>query len=172
MKTKTKATKLELKIEKLNTAYQKATPAQRRKMIAKDALAQINSGAIDPMRGVYVHLKGKVGWEAPLQPLLLNESKPLKCTCCAKGALFISCVRLSNRYHGDPSMIGSAGINDIVNWPTKNYNDIEAAFELWRGVGFDWTYRWSDKYPTSKLRLPAILKNIIRNKGTFKKNQV
>lgn len=193
MKTKTKATttkptKLELKIKKLNAAYKKASPAQRRVMIAKDALAQIERGKIRPESGTYVYLRNghTIGYDTPLQPALLKDS-PITCDCCAKGALFISCVRLSNRYNGNPSGIGSGGINSLVNWPAGNYEDIEAAFELWHGdAGYDtggystsysWVRKWEEKYPEGgheedRDRLVAILKNIIRNRGLFNKNKV
>lgn len=183
MKTKTKATKkpklskMELQIKKLNAAYQKATPAQRRVMIAKDALKQIETGQINPMSGTYINLwgDGHVEEGKPLQPVLLDEASAISCDCCAKGAMFISCVRLSNRYHGNPSGIDSDEINSLVNWPKQNYDEIEAAFEGFygdKGQYSDWIPKWEQKYPTDRERLPAILKNIIRNKGTFKKNEV
>jgi hypothetical protein len=156
--TKTK-TALNNRIKRLNEAYRKATPAKRRLMIAKDALKQIKAGQINPLSGTYVRLwtEGVIDEDTNLQPVLLKDNE-VTCDCCAKGALFTSCVRLSNRYKGDPTGIGSDGINELVGWPEENYHMIEEAFE---SSGGDW---WYDNYKDDTKRLEAILKNIIRNK--------
>jgi hypothetical protein len=161
-KQKTVTDRINNKIKKLNAAYRKASPVQRRRMIVKDALKQIEAGQIKPTSGTYIRVwpdKGKpvVDLDDPLQPVLLEQGA-VTCDCCAKGALFVSAVRLSNRFNGDPTGIGSGTINETVEWPEENYHEIESAFESDRG---DW---WFDTYPDDTKRLVAILKNILRNK--------
>jgi len=171
--TKTEPKKLTLRqlIKQNNAAYEKATPEQRRVMIAKDALQQIKNGRITPTEGTYVKLWGEtLDRGEPLQPVLFKDG-PITCNCCAKGALFISAVRLSNRWTGDPTGIGSHEINRLVEWPDSNYREIEVAFELWTEE-YPWSKKWLRKYPDKEPRLVAILRNIIRNKGTFKKGDI
>lgn len=165
-KTK-KQTALDRQIKQLNAAYKRATPTQRRRMIVEDALKQIKNGTITPEMGLYVSLREPVAThryayvssDEPLQPVLLKGQA--HCECCAKGALFVSCVRLSNRYNGNPTGIDSDMINDLVGWPEDNYNLIEEAFESLEGE------YWYDTYPKDKDRLVAILKNILSNKSVL-----
>jgi hypothetical protein len=156
-KQKTVTDRINNKIKKLNAAYRKATPAQRRVMIAKDALKQLNDGSFYAKHGVYVMTSEcHIERDEPLQPHLIEHTP--ECQCCAKGALFLSSVRLNNKFNGSPDWIGNDEVLKVVEWPLRNLNLIERRFER----------QYSDDEPRKPNdRLKGILRNIIRNKGTF-----
>lgn len=172
--TKKRLTKaaIEAKIKRSNRKFQAATPPQRRVLIAKDALAQIMAGRFDPVSGLWtdvIRRQGVCDFE-PLQPILLQ--KGTQCKCCGVGSLFLSYVRLNN----------SATLNDgddftdierVTNWPHDNLRLIELAFESGRGrclannsqENKAASFQYGEPH---ECRLVAILKNIIKNNGTFK----
>lgn len=152
-------TKLETKIKKLNTAYRKASPARRRVMIAKDALGQIKARKFVPVSGLYVKAPNcYVDPFEPLQPVLLSPDAPV-CDCCAKGAIFLSYVRLANNHTGSPHWIAHSDLIRTIGkqWPRPNLNLIERYFEDGDGSRAD-----------DRKRMLHVLNNVIKNKGTFK----
>lgn len=164
--------------------YEKATAAQRRVMIAKDALAQLKIGKYVATPGTYVDAmdlaeEAKLKDEVQLNTLLHNPALTSSCNVCARGALLLSAVRHRNDCTIDS--YGSTSEDTYVEEFADQQEEIEAAFE-------DYSYRdredgeeegnvWCEKFLTKKergdetKRLELILKNIIRNKGTFKANQ-
>lgn len=162
-------------IERINAAYAKASPAQRRKMIARDALKQLQAEKFTAVEGIWAHVFDKddcmPGRHDPLQPVLLK--KGTTCECCGAGAIFLSYVRLANNAtYGDGD--GLYSIQQKTDWPEDNMRLIELAFEGGTGLcrphdtaeqaavdfGFD--------YNSPTKRLNAILKNIAANKeGLF-----
>lgn len=120
-----------------------------------------------------------INLEEPLQPLLLKDKG--ECRVCAKGALFLSAVRKFNS-----AKVGDVADDDdfkiaVKIFGLKQYDLIEAAFEGWdstkeRWDGTEYTGNTSvpaatafgDQYDGNTERLVAILKNIIKNDGTFK----
>ena len=110
---------------------------------------------------------------------LVNKKKP--CEVCAKGALFLSSVRKFNNFsiqdaadhNGDISYWASNIAEDIFG--VNNAKLIEAYFEgassylpVWLEQEMVKIDKFGAKYPNSVERLEVILKNIIKNKGTFK----
>lgn len=110
---------------------------------------------------------------------LVNNKKP--CEVCAKGALFLSSIRKFNNFsiqdaadnNGDISYKASEIAEDIFG--VNNAKLIEAYFESDSGYLPVWSEQevvkinqFEVKYPNSVERLEVILKNIIKNKGTFK----
>lgn len=167
-------------IYKANTAYDKASPAQRRVMIAEDALQQLKMGKYCATPGKYLDACGladeaSLNHEVQLNTLLHNPALKSSCDVCARGALLLSAVRFRN-----DCIIYTHGGTSEDSW-VKEFSDqqevIEAAFEDYDMRDSDDGNPWCEKFLTEKeredpdKRLELILKNIIRNKGTFKSNQ-
>lgn len=166
-------------IYEANTAYDKASAAKRRVMIAEDALKQLKMGKYVATPGTYVRTNGladeaKLEHEVQLNTLLHNPALKSSCNVCARGALLLSAVRFRN----DCTIDSGGGTSEDSH--VKEFNDqqfkIETAFEEYEEVGGEGN-DWSDTFLNKKerndpdKRLELILKNIIRNKGTFKANQ-
>lgn len=166
-------------ILKTSAAFEKANPAQRRVMIAEDALQQLKIGKFVATPGTYVNacdLADEAGItdDVQLNTLLHNPTLKSSCDVCARGALLLSAVRYRNDCTIDDCGTTSED-SHVREFGTEQYG-IEEAFEEYdsentNGEG------WADKFLSKKergnatTRLELILKNIIRNKGTFKANQ-
>lgn len=177
MKTLTKkqrAARREAQIKRLNRKYQNSTPAQRRVLVARDALEQVRSATYKVKRGIWCevsHRNGKeVDWSAPLQPFL--HAPMTQCTCCGVGSLFLSYVRLNN----NATSCDGGSFQSILNkteWPRQNLRLIELAFEM--GGGCIRSNTDAEKRAAAfgtdlqaEASLEKILLNIIKNNGTFK----
>ena len=168
----------------------------KRVAIAKDALLQLKAGIYTPeTRNGYVPILDDVDFEGiansceilvgkPAEKVglksyldkLVNKKKP--CEVCAKGALFLSSIRKFNNF----SIQDAADHNGSISyWASKiaefifgvnNAKLIEAYFECYLPVCSEQEMvkidKFGAKYPNSVERLEVILKNIIKNKGTFK----
>lgn len=172
----------------LNAAYQKASPSERRVLIAKDALKQLKAEKFRAVSGVWADV-GNAGicpmLSDPLQPFLLKRGT--KCECCGVGAIFLSYVRLANNatYEDGNDLLS---IVDATGWPKDNIRLIELAFEMgkggcgphsdndWRAVIFGRDIDSDTEHDSSPVlesekdhaRLVAILKNIAASKdGLF-----
>lgn len=146
----------------------KLTKAQQRVAVAKDALAQLKAEKYKATSGVFIDsgfLNNLCYSDSTdqAQPVLQNMGT---CRLCAKGAIFLSTIRKYNKAtvyelthaHEDVS-------NDLFG--QDNLDRIEAAFECWSHVSWK-ACDFGDKYINDHDRLVAILKNIIKNNGTFK----
>lgn len=193
-RNKTTKTKTELDFEKAkldfaiaksiyesNTAYDKASEAKRRVMIAKDALEQLKIGRFWATPGTYVDAcklahEAKLDDSVQLNTLLHNSKLKSSCDVCARGALLLSAVKFRNDCI--ISEDGGTSEDSFVKEFAGQQNEIEAAFEDYDPTrdnedGNPWCDKFLNKKernsPTKRLEL--ILKNIIRNNGTFKANQ-
>jgi len=115
---------------------------------------------------------------------IVNKNKP--CQVCAKGSLFISSVRRFNNFSLQDASRANCRISNTANTVTQklfgraNADLIERCFEGWgRSMNNNITQEesgsiesWKIKYPEDDQRLEAILKNIIKNNGTFKPKQI
>lgn len=169
--------------------FAELTPKNQKMQIVKDAIAQIKTKQIKASRGTYVELLNfNTHTQAPtsLQSLLSDGQK---CECCAKGALFLSCVSSVNRVKTGEDFRDDDIKRRLKKWFTVLELDmIEAAFE--RSVVNDDTGKletysgfWYEmytptnlgraciafgkRYESDKNRLIAILENILQN-GEFK----
>lgn len=142
--------------------------AKERIAIAKDALAWIKAGALTPIKGSYIIAEKKVLYEdrgKQLRDIVLGP-----CKVCARGCLFIAkAVRYDNVL---ASQLQQAAYNDgplSEHFDADQLNLIEYVYEGW-DTQFIYSddINWMTKYPSNTIRLIAILKNIIKNKGTFK----
>lgn len=168
-------------ILKTNAAFEKANPAQRRVIIAEDALQQLKIGKFIATPGTYVNAceladEAELKGEVQLNTLLHNPTLKSSCDVCARGALLLSAVR-----HRNDCTIDDGGTTSEDSWVrefSEQQEVIEAAFEDYEYDGDNENGNlWCNKFLSKKerdnatTRLELILKNIIRNKGTFKANQ-
>lgn len=174
-------------IEADNEAYAKATPAERRIIITKDALAQIKAKQVYVQRGTYLNLSTEPlynafnkGWKF-FQRFSRNKNKPAvqrqdECVACAKGTLFLSAMRCG----ADIDVNNQSASNGFADWPADNWHLIETAFETsatdLKARKANYAIRESNttkalcfgaSYEDSEDRLVAILNNIIDNNGLF-----
>ncbi len=140
----------------------KLTKAERRVAVARDALRQVEAKKLIAEAGTYIYFgraipQDAVKNEKAFQRFVRDE----KCHVCARGALFISTVRKedsfapseSNHYvrrsEFDPRLMElfSEGQLKLI----ENFFEFDGCYD----------------YHEDKDRLVLILKNIIKNKGTF-----
>jgi len=140
----------------------KQTKARRRVAVARDALRQVQAKKMVATSGLYAQL----GKDVPLNAI--NDGKEfqkfvkhVKCQVCARGALFISTVRKEDSFAPGQAFRGIARATIDTRllglFSSGQLEDIEDFFE---GGG-------ASIFPDDTGRLVAILKNIIKNKGTF-----
>jgi len=180
-------------IEKRNEAFWKLPAAEQRVAIAQDVLNELSARRMNAKRDIYVYFGDyclpKGSEEDSLQDHL--EKMP-SCDVCAKGALFVSAVRLGNRFKCGEIVDGVIDEDDINYVDFSNFKDflrdifsseqlelIEYVFE--RGIigdvdsaeitkadAFIDHYLSKDaNWADDEAMMIAIMKNIIKNKGTF-----
>lgn len=140
------------------------TPAQKRVAIAKDVIAQLEAGKFVATKGRFILPENNLSDSdngKPLQPLIRKMGV---CEVCAAGASVLSAVRLFNAHCVD-SWKGVRYSRDVMrNWFSDNQATlIEGTFEGWDNSMF-----YLNHIPDGNDRLIAIMKNVVRNRGTFK----
>lgn len=189
MKTTTKITKRVLKeIEKRNELFKTASKAEKRVLIAKDVIAQINSKRFIPKSGTWTSFTNL--WtdnDNSLRETILSDSS-IKCECCALGSIMASCTLFNNKYTNRDTIdrdwqdtgyeieYGNRFKNGLTNIFSKSQlRLIEIAFES--ADGYFYNPKTSQERKASlmfkstmsaKNRLISIMENIVKNKGTFK----
>ena len=148
MKTKTKKSKAELRIE-----------------IAKDVLKHTKTDKIIARTGVYFNAQAETAhYDEQLQDVL-PELK--ECEVCALGGLFYSYVKRHNNY-----TIDDPGTTIIVDsFSMVNLMTMFSSIQLFKiECAFEHTTSYRDEYKLADddKALTHIMKNIIANKGTFK----
>src|SRR5271154_2955962 len=149
--------------------------AQERIAIAKDALKWIRAGVLEPSEGVYVRPQHQP--TAEQSDLQLRDVVLGHCRVCAKGAIFLAkAVRYDNVLAKDWSGGNSQTTDSLQeHFDLDQLTLIECAFEGWVRtaedvLGGDAGQKVKSFFranPDEKKRLVAILKNIIKNQGTF-----
>jgi hypothetical protein len=172
----------------------KLTKAEMRIAIAKDVIAQIKAKKYNPTQGTWVDQVGGQDYDSWLYHNALsceidvqNYTKNIKkCNVCALGSLFVSAVNKYNNVYGTFDTVSTDKVFDFKdmnnNSPLLRYftlNQIQLIEHTFEG-GIGAVYWDSDhsmvnkshafysRYPDSKDRLLAIMKNIVENNGTFK----
>lgn len=176
-----KQLKLYKSIEKNNTKFTKMSKAQKRITIAKDVIASLRLGKFNASPGTYFSLADKNYREEEARPsdnqaLLLDTA--ISCEVCAIGAIFASKVRSGNKCNLD--LGGSPDDNILINnlkgiFTEKELRIIETAFEgeaqsnmVNDNIEIEAANWFRNNHPDKDdKRLIAIMKNIIKNKGTF-----
>ena len=153
MKNTKTVEKINKALLKSNTAFKKATKAEKRVMIAKDVLAQIKAKRYIPESGTWVdanwNIRGGIDeiHETDSVQKLFADRTIETCSVCALGGLFMSCTNLNNNtcvsdinYGGEGTEIGerieegdtlSNGLNKIFS--KKQLQLIEVYFETGDG---------------------------------------
>jgi hypothetical protein len=148
--------------------------AKRRVQLAKDVLMQLEAKKMKASPGTFCHIAGVSKMKASTQLQKVLQAKP--CEVCAKGALFVADVLRHNDFtvhdggFDDSSMVNHisvSALHDRLNetFPETMADDIESAFES-NGY-FDWN-GWHRAFPTAPRRMAAIMRNIVRNRGAFR----
>lgn len=168
--------------KKLNKEFQKASKSKQRVMIAEDVILQLKLNKFSGKSGTYLTTNKNVLQDnESLQDILLVPD--VKCEVCAIGGAFASCIRIKNEFILDGNFTISSylqegqsmGDNPMRNVLEEYFSDnqlelIEDVFEnRYNGENnSDKISNFYNKYPDDTDRLKAIMKNIVKNKGTFK----
>lgn len=152
--------------------YSSMTKAQKRVAIAKDVLLQIKLGKYIAVQGTYISPIGEHRHEVEVSQYALKARSRLDCRVCAKGALALSAIRKFNKYEGTAETIYYDHMEVIGRFfGIKQANMIESAFEMFDRDGASvQNYRERKNISDSDddESIISIMKNIIKNNGTFK----
>lgn len=177
----------ELDTKKANKAFNGLSAAEKRVAIAQDVLLQIKNKFIKVEPGTWVSLDFKdeelLTPNESAQKTLSNNTE--QCQACALGSLFICSIRLGNRLTVEEAgfKYGVGDQEDIMErlslgiFSKEQLKLIEVAFEGGLGgyaVGDledkdagEAAMLFSERLLGDKARLVKIMKNIIKNDGTF-----
>jgi len=161
--------------------FNKLSKQEQKIKIVKDAIAQIKIGAFIASRGNYLNIDN-LDYEEEISLQELIGTNEHTCECCAKGAIFASCVMNVNKVTNKDFYYDECFQKDkLKKWfSAKELDTIETAFEM--DVIEDSTdslkivsygireltklakdaIKFGKKYKTNELRLLGILKNIIK----------
>lgn len=163
--------KIKREIARREKVWKKATPAQKRVLIAEDVLAQIKTKQMKATRGIYVSGSGtRPAFLPNLTGMRERFLTMPECHVCGLGALMVSCTLYANKAtvdnldeFNDPSPHTSFanGLHEVFSYADRRL--IECCFEGWGQTGGAWRNRY--KFP--RANLAAIMENIIQNKGEF-----
>ena len=153
---------------------------KQRVEIAKDVLKWLALGRIKAGAGSYIFIRNakaridrKENPEGSFQDLVKRDS--FTCDVCAKGALFVCAVARkdkvkNNQMRGFNGNELSAKLGGVFS--PEQLALIEAEFEgnvIDTDIIYDYTFIPSiDRGLSDRMRLKAIMQNIIKNNGTFK----
>lgn len=163
-----------------NAVFKQATPEQRRVIIAKDVLAWLKEKKLHATPGTYLS-------SVDFTTVVDGEYKSLRveedrvdgggCSACALGGLFACMVENT----GGLQDFWRHSDQDRIRTKLAPYFDerqlamIETAFEhcYFSGEGatsidLNAAYRFGEAFDAGARRMRAIMRNIIRNNGTFK----
>jgi hypothetical protein len=157
---------------------------EARVLLARDVIAQIKARRYIARCGTYMN---------PLkeESLLLREAvqfarSSAPCEVCARGALFLSELKLYNEFEGGVNLNPDGEVEE--RFFDEQHLAIEQAFEQSAYDQEEYSIpgcecsscrmargelaTWGNTYPDPEKRLIAIMRNIIRNKGKFKENEI
>ncbi len=154
--------------------FSKLSATNKRITIAKDVLKQLKLGRLVAQAGTYFTPQA-VYREYDDEKELSDVIKDKKCTVCALGSLFVCAVdKLDKLKYGDAYYIAQYEIHTYLKgfFAEDQLRLIESAFER-----DDFSYDgnmdisvirlYTKGLNSPKTRMEKIMKNIIRNKGTF-----
>lgn len=187
---------VEKEIKRRNRLFEKADAVGKRVLIAKEVIKTIKDSRFSAQGGTFItvhdHRLGVGDRADSVQELFLRGEIP-DCAGCAQGALLLACTLWNNKDTyadtlndgpwSDAPVLGQMirdrkqiknGLNTFFS--REQLILIEQAFE-WGDGFFGKSYRSSNsnaailfgkKIDDPEGRLLAIMRNIVRNKGTFK----
>lgn len=149
--------------------------------IAKDVIARVKAGKIEPWSGAFVIDLPEASDGDDMRSVMRKHDKP--CRACALGGLFLASLERRNGVtYGSVVDVGFSVIG-LENEATVNYVSsvfgrdqaklVEIAFEQGRGYCRDdgeavtRAEAFGARYDSDTDRLIAIMRNIIRNDGDF-----
>lgn len=147
-----------------------ATRAEKAVVLAQDVLAQLKAGKLQAVVGEYLDPKIYNACDRQRGESLQTHLLPLRnCQVCALGALFVAKVIRHNRFTCDGEPDSHTLREAMAGYFTRQQLfDIETAFECCKmGTGRFAAKVFGRRYADDTDRLMAIMRNIIRNKGTF-----
>jgi hypothetical protein len=138
-KAESLAKQIAREIAKREAIFKKASPTQKRVLIAKDVIAQIKAKKIKPEQGSFVmvekvqgfmssteaeyrtgswnfamnKLSDTEGFDADVRHLYL-ENKIQQCSCCALGGMFMSCTLYNNNTTVDNLYYAGDAIGNVL----------------------------------------------------------
>ena len=161
------------------------TKAEKRVEIARDVIKQLKLEKFISSPGIYVEIGDNIDGTAELQTALKNVGS---CQVCALGGLFLSDIRKNDKCKAEDVDLGSDGSGFYSHYidqykmkerlqklfSIKQMGLIECAYEcgsdpedaLLEEEYYNATV-FGQRFDDSTERMIAIMKNIIRNKGTF-----
>ena len=162
--------------------------AKARIMIARDVIKALKTKHFIAQHGSYVvstelsQLLGNRSPHSQVRDLFLDKAP--ECNVCALGGLFVAVVeRSDNITPNDLSISSSVScVNEdslrrtlATIFPAEMLAEIEAAFESWsvrstirNAYDYSWHATGVDlDYSKADIRMAMVMKNIIRNHGTF-----
>lgn len=171
-------------IAKWNEEFKSLSKPEQRVLIAKDVIKQLKLRKYIARESIYVEYI-PAGGNLDVRS---NFDKVDDCHCCALGSCLLSLTKYNNKFtFNDLDNLGKPVWKELAKFFTVNQLTlIEYAFEGWYktkedGVGkchfnptvedseLDKCHSFYSIYENDeKQRLIAIMKNIIKNKGTFK----
>ncbi len=171
-------------IRRSNKKFDSSSKAEKRVMIAKDILKLLKAEVVSGKAGEYVEFNSMpFFYDDQAQGHLHNIPK---CEVCGIGGIaYAYILRKNNCTIGEMDTLGSGDILKMVKiFPKRQMNLIESAFEQWDSFdngrnkkvpAFERAYYFRSnnncpkhKRGTNNKALELIMKNIIKNKGTFK----
>lgn len=162
-------------IKKSNAKFLKMTKAEKRVAIAKDVIAQIKSQRLIPKNMEFLTLPTAITLETKVGDMRDVMLATPTCEVCAKGALFVCAVERMNNLTVGQYIIGADREYMHKIFTPKQWGLIECAFEGWSTLHLESKIidssaarDFGDKYVDPADRMLAIMRNIIKNDGTFK----
>lgn len=169
------------KIEKENELFNSFSPEMKRIQIAKDVLIRIEIGNILPKNVHFIEDKYQLKRAGHDLKTVINSIP--NCSCCAKGALFLSQIGRTNSFDTCDFSLTGYGMNSskgnehkklLELFSLEQLDMIETAFE---GKSYlleiskelkETVIAWRKKQKVNKTKLlQRISRNLIRNQGTF-----
>ena len=168
--------KLKEQVKKANEAFNALSVKEQRIWIIRDALKQIKNGKFIPTQGTYLeHVFDDENTDFTDKSLQVELVAAEECECCAKGALFASCVLNNNKVKTSINYTESPFIaKKLKKWFSSEELDMmEIAFEVDDEVGGSTFYikhpaladaclNFGDRFDSSEERLVEILKNTLK----------
>jgi hypothetical protein len=166
----------------------KLTKAQMRVAVARDVIKRIRARSIKPTSGLYLNTSFHLDISRNDVSKQIIEQLPKKCEACAIGGMFLSSLRLYNKYKPNKYLL-TGNANDTLGpvstlissvsmredqlkkyFTDKQLGLIENVFETTHNINHQRINVFLEKHNKSSraVLLIAIMKNIIKNKGTFK----
>lgn len=178
-----------------NEAFERLSDADKRTVIALDALDQAKAGLLSPAAGTYFRafadessaLSANTARSMELRDVLAQVSPP-ECTVCARGGLFAAMVLRTDSFKADDTIGNWFGEVSIICADRVSFDDymvdlftleqlelIESAFEGWD----DWRKEdgsyfsdgtveaWNNLGVSDTARFRLIMENIVVHKGQF-----